>query len=57
MQRFKLEKLFRRNGWYLYRHGGNHDIWTDGRKKEKLPRHPEINERLARSLIQKHQLK
>ncbi|QGF41063.1 addiction module toxin, HicA family [Limosilactobacillus gastricus] len=57
MQRFKLEKLFRRNGWYLYRHGGNHDIWTDGREKEKLPRHPEINERLARSLIHKHQLK
>lgn len=57
MQRFKLEKLFRRNGWYLYRHGGNHDIWTDGREKEKLPRYPEINERLARSLIHKHQLK
>ncbi len=57
MQRFKLLKLFRRKGWYLYRHGHKHDLWTNGTKFEEIPRHPEVNERLARHLIKKHGLK
>ncbi len=56
MQRFKLERKFKKNGWYLLRHGANHDIWTDGKKIEKLPRHPQIKESLARGLIRKHHL-
>lgn len=57
VQRFKLERLFKKKGWYLLRHGSNHDIWTNGTNKEQIPRHPEINERLARHFIDKHQLK
>lgn len=56
VQRYKLEKKFKEHGWHLLRHGSNHDIWTDGKSKEKIPRHPEINEKLARGLIRKHKL-
>ncbi|GAA3192272.1 type II toxin-antitoxin system HicA family toxin [Lentilactobacillus kefiri] len=57
MKRKYLLKLFTHGGWYLYRHGGNHDIWTNGKDKEVIPRHPDINEFLARDLIRKHHLK
>lgn len=57
MKRRDLIKLFEKNGWYLLREGGNHDIYTDGSKAEPIPRHREINEQLAKSLIKKHGLK
>ncbi len=57
MQKFKLVKLFKKNGWYLKRHGSRHDVWTNGKIEEEIPRHPEIKERLARHLITKHRLK
>lgn len=56
MQRFKLEKLFKKKGWYILRHGSNHDIWTNGKEKEQLVRHPKVKESLARHLIKKHHL-
>jgi len=57
MKQAKLIKLFMNNGWFLYRHGGNHDIWTNGLMKEQIPRHKDINEILAKHLIRKHHLK
>ena len=53
MKRNKLEKSLQALGWWFLRHGGNHDIWTNGERQEPIPRHPEINERLARSIIKK----
>jgi predicted RNA binding protein YcfA (HicA-like mRNA interferase family) len=53
MKRRILIKLLEKNGWYLERHGTNHDIYTDGVNSEPIPRHPDINERLARSIIKK----
>lgn len=37
----ELRKLAEQNGWYLERHGGNHDVYKHPDKKEKLeiPRH------------------
>jgi predicted RNA binding protein YcfA (HicA-like mRNA interferase family) len=52
-----LIKLFEKNGWYFLREGANHDIYTDGKKIEPIPRHREINEKLAKALIRKHGLK
>ena len=49
-------KLLEKNGWYLKRNGGNHDIYTNGMKTEPIPRHTEINERLAREITKKHGL-
>lgn len=57
MKRRDLIKLFEKNGWYFLRDGAEHDIYTDGRKMEPIPRHREINERLAKHLIKKHGLK
>lgn len=57
MKHRELVKLLETNGWYIKRNGGNHDIYTDGRKIEPIPRHPEINERLAKSIIKKLGLK
>lgn len=57
MKRKDLEKILKRNGWYLIRNGGNHDVYTNGSETEVIPRHREINEILAKSIIKKHNLK
>ncbi len=56
MKRKDLIKLLENNGWYLKRNGGNHDIYTNGIKSEPIPRHSEVNERLAKEIIRKHGL-
>lgn len=45
----KLEKA----GFQFERHGGNHDIYRRGSDIEKVPRHKELNERLARMILRK----
>lgn len=57
MKRRELLKLFQSHGWYLLRNGASHDIYTDGTHKEIIPRHADINERLAKGLIKKWGLK
>ena len=37
----------------LLRHGGSHDVWTNGQEEEPVPRHAEINENLARKILKK----
>ena len=49
MKRRELEKALRRVGWTFLRH----DIWTDGEREEAIPRHAEINEKLARAILRK----
>ena len=53
MKRRALEKMLRERGWKLLRHGGRHDIRTDGESEEAVPRHTEINERLARAILRR----
>ncbi len=57
MKRKDLIKLFERNGWKFEREGGNHTVYTNGQESEAIPRHNEINEKLAKALIKKHNLK
>lgn len=38
-------------GWRFERHGGNHDIWTNGEFNIPIPRHREVNEFTARSIL------
>lgn len=57
MKRRDLIELFEEKGWYYLRDGADHDIYTNGEKIEPIPRHREINEKLARKLIKKHGLK
>lgn len=57
MKRRILIKILERNGWTMKRNGGNHDIYTDGERMEPIPRHPDINERLASNIVKKLGLK
>lgn len=52
-----LVKLFEKSGWWFVRHGGNHDIYTNGKEFEQIVRHRETKESLAKALIRKHGLK
>lgn len=51
MKKKDLEKKLKNFGWWLDRHGGNHDIWTNGERSNAVPRHPEINEILAKKIV------
>ena len=53
MKRRDLEKKLQKLGWKMVRHGGRHDIWSDGEVEEAIPRHNEINELLARKILRK----
>jgi mRNA interferase HicA len=55
MKKRDLEKKLSQCGWWLDRHGGNHDIWTNGKVFEPVPRHPEVNELLAKKILRKAQ--
>lgn len=57
MKRRDLIKLFEKNGWWLLRSGGNHDIYTNGQQLEPVPRHGEIKENLAKAIIRRQGLK
>jgi mRNA interferase HicA len=48
-----LEKRLTELGWTFLRHGKRHDLWTDGEREEPIPRHAEINERLARAILRR----
>lgn len=45
----KLESI----GFKFERHGGNHDVYVRGSDVEQVPRHKEINERLAKAILRK----
>jgi len=54
MKRLLLEQKLRTLGCDFYRHGGNHDIWDyENGRKFPFPRHSDIAERLALSMISK----
>ena len=55
-KRTDLIKLLIKNGWYLKRNGGGHDIYTNGKESETIPRHNEINETLAKVIIKRRGL-
>lgn len=57
MKRRDLIKLLKANGWWLLRPGNNHDIYTNGKASEPIPRHNEIKEQLAAAIIRRQGLK
>lgn len=56
-KRADLIKLLEKNGWYLKRNGGGHDIYTNGKESETILRHRELKENLARAIIKRRGLK
>ena len=57
LKRKDLIRLLEKNGWYLKRTGGPHDIYTNGKETEPIPRHTEIKENLAKAIIKRKGLK
>ncbi len=57
MKRKDLINLLEKNGWFYKRNGGNHDIYTNGKNSEMIPRHNEIKENLAKAIIKRRNLK
>ena len=56
MKQRDLIKKLENAGFSFERHGGNHDIYRRGSDTEKIPRHKEINENLARMILRKWKL-
>ena len=57
MKRRDFIRKFEKNGWWLERHGSDHDIYTDGINIEPVARHTEIDEQLAKKIIKRRGLK
>jgi len=57
MKRRDLIKKLEDNGWWLERHGANHDIYTDGKNIEPVSHQTEIDENLAKKIIKRRGLK
>ena len=55
MKRRDLIKRIEKLGYVFVRHGGNHDWYSnpETKKSQPIPRHNEINENLAKSIVQK----
>jgi predicted RNA binding protein YcfA (HicA-like mRNA interferase family) len=55
MKRRDLIRALEEMGCVLARHGGKHDWYVNPRTKQSqpVPRHNEINERLAKAIINK----
>ena len=56
MDRKKLIKLLEGSGFTLLRHGANHDIYIRGEEQEAVPRHKDVNEILAKTIIKRRNL-
>ena len=56
MKQRELIKRLEAAGFVFYRHGGNHDIYIKNSQIERVPRHKEINEQLAKAIIRKWNL-
>lgn len=53
LKRRDLIKKLENAGFIFKEHGGNHDTYKRGSDTEQVPRHKEINEITARSIIKK----
>ena len=51
----RIKRKLERDGWYLVRHGGGHDIYRHPRVKGiiTLPRHRELSPGVVRSIAKK----
>ena len=54
MKRRDLIKRLEKAGFVMVREGSKHDIYRRGENEiEEIPRHREINERLAKAILKK----
>ncbi|MCR5728021.1 MAG: type II toxin-antitoxin system HicA family toxin [Lachnospiraceae bacterium] len=53
MKQRDLIKKLQDAGFKFERHGHDHEIFKRGSDEEKVPRHREVNEKLARAILKK----
>ena len=53
MEQRDLVKRLEQAGFIFERHGGRHDVYRRGNETEEVPRHKEIDERLAKAILKK----
>ena len=53
MKQRELVRKLKSIGFRFVRHGSNHDVYVRGSDEEQIPRHKEINERLAKAILRK----
>ncbi|MBD5518166.1 MAG: type II toxin-antitoxin system HicA family toxin [Lachnospiraceae bacterium] len=53
MKQRDLIKRLEKAGFVMTRHGGDHDIYRRGNDEEQVPRHREIDERLAKAILKR----
>ena len=56
MKRADLIKKLEDAGFVFERHGGGHDIYMKENVRETIPRHREVNERLAKAILKRNGL-
>lgn len=57
MKHKDLVRLLESNGWQLVREGANHEIYRKGNNIETIPRHKDVSEMLAKTIIKRRHLK
>jgi hypothetical protein len=57
VKRRELERRLAALNWRLVRHGAKHDVWVRGHRSEAVPRHAEINDRLANAILSRAEQK
>lgn len=56
MKQRDLVKKLEDGGFVFERHGSNHDVYVRGMDREEVPRHKEIDERLAKAILKRRGL-
>ena len=56
MKQIDLVKKLEDGGFVFERHGSNHDVYVRGMDREEVPRHKEIDERLAKAILKRRGL-
>lgn len=56
MKQRELIKRLQAGGFIFERHGSNHDVYVRGEEVEEIPKHKEINERLAKAILKRRGL-
>lgn len=56
MKRTDLIRKLEDGGFVFERHGSSHDIYVRDSIKETIPRHREIDERLAKAILKRNGL-
>lgn len=56
MKQREFVKRLEDGGFVFERHGSNHDIYARGTEREEVPRHSDINEKLAKAILKRRGL-